>query len=70
MNAIKFNPERLRKARGTLSLADLASVAGVTENTIRNWEIGKYEPDASQLAAMAARTGKSLDFFFRRGQAA
>ncbi len=70
VNATAFNPARLREARGERSLTVVAACVGVTENTIRNWESGKYEPDASQLAAIAALTGKPLDFFFRRGRAA
>ena len=60
----KFSPDRLREARGERSFEDLASACRRTHQTIRNWESGQSEPDASDLAAIAALTGKPLDFFF------
>jgi transcriptional regulator with XRE-family HTH domain len=67
MNTTRFRPDRLRRARAQLgdrSITTVAAAANVTEQTVRNWEAGKSEPDASQLAAIAKLTGKSLDFFF------
>lgn len=60
-----FDPRRLRKARADRSVEDLASAAGVSGQTVRNWESGASEPPASALAAIARLTGKSLDYFFR-----
>jgi transcriptional regulator with XRE-family HTH domain len=66
----RFDNNRLRQARGERPVEALALAAEVTARTITNWEAGKSEPDASQLAAIAALTDKPLDFFFSRGQAA
>lgn len=70
MNDSRFNPSRLRRARGRRRHEVIAAATGVSSQTIRNWEAGRSEPDASQLAAIAALTGKTLDFFFTRGRAA
>lgn len=70
VNATTFQPRRLREARGKRSFEEIAAVAGVSHQTVRNWESGRFEPDASQLAAIAALTGKPLDFFFRPSRAA
>jgi transcriptional regulator with XRE-family HTH domain len=64
-----FLPKRLREARGDRPLAAIGLAANVTENTVRNWEAGRTEPDASQLAAIAKVTGRSLDYFFPRRRA-
>lgn len=60
----KFSPRKLIEARGLRRREELAVVADVASCTIKNWEDGRYEPDASQLAAIAALTGHPLDFFF------
>jgi transcriptional regulator with XRE-family HTH domain len=65
-----FDPSRLREARGDRSREDLGLIADVTARTVWNWETGRSVPDATQLEAIAVATGKSLDFFFRSGQAA
>ncbi len=65
MNATDFDPERLRKARGDLSFEAIAAAAGVSANTVRNWESGLHEPTASALAKISKLTGKPFDFFFR-----
>lgn len=65
-----FDPSRLREARGDRPPEEIALAANVTARTLWNWETGRSEPDASQLHAIAALTGKPLDFFFRPGQAA
>lgn len=64
MNA-SFNPKKLTQARGELSLEAIAAAAGVSANTIRNWESGQHEPSASALKAIVDLTGKPFDFFFR-----
>lgn len=60
----KFSPVRLRAARGERSIEELAVAAQVSSVTIRNWEAGRGEPDASPLAGIAAFVGKPLDYFF------
>lgn len=64
MNNLKFSPERLREARGTHSMEEIAAAVGVTRQTIGNWEAGTGEPPATALAAIAALTGHALGFFF------
>lgn len=61
----RFSPDRLQAARGKRRREEIAVAAGVVVETVRRWERGSGEPDASQLAAIARLTGKSLDFFFR-----
>lgn len=65
----KFSPARLKEARGARSVEELAAAAGVSHQTVRNWEAGLGEPDATPLKRIAELTGKSMDFFFR-GRAA
>jgi transcriptional regulator with XRE-family HTH domain len=61
----KLNVERLRAARGKRAITEIAAATSVTEQTVRNWEAGRSEPDASQLAAIAQLTGKPFEYFFR-----
>lgn len=63
-HATKFDSKRLRAARGERSPEEVAVVARVSRQTINRWENGFGEPDASQLAAIARLTGRSLNFFF------
>lgn len=60
----RFSPERLTSARGDRRREALAAAAGVSTDTIKNWEKGVCEPDASKLKAIADLTGKPLDYFF------
>ena len=64
MNATRFNPARLREARGDRSLEVIAAAAGVSRQAVDNRERGKSEPDATPLFRIAEATGRSLDFFF------
>lgn len=66
----RFIPTRLAKARGARRVEEIAAVAGVTHQTVRNWEAGKGEPNLSQIAAIANLTGHPIDFFLGRGRAA
>lgn len=61
----KFAPEKVKRARGDRSLDDLAKGLGVSRQTLSRWEKGELEPDASELALLAAATGRSIDFFYR-----
>lgn len=66
-----FIPARLREARlacGHRTEA-VAVAAGVSAVTVRNWEAGRCEPRISQMAAIAALLGRSMDFFFEQGAA-
>jgi transcriptional regulator with XRE-family HTH domain len=62
----KFSCRRLVEARAERRREEIAVAAGVATDTVRRWELGKAEPDASKLAAIAAFTGKPLDFFFEK----
>jgi transcriptional regulator with XRE-family HTH domain len=64
----RFDPEKLREARGERSLEDLAKTINVSRQTVSRWEKGETEPDASELAGIAAATGKPLEYFY--GEAA
>ena len=61
----QLDPDRLKAARGDRPREEIALAAGVTTRTLENWESGRSEPDASQLAVIAHVTGKPFDFFFR-----
>lgn len=63
-NKLRFSPERLREAREGISITQIAAAAEVTETTVRNWEAGRGEPDATPLGRIAQLTGKALDFFY------
>lgn len=67
-----FSPARLKtarehSARGRLSYERVAGFLGRNHQTIRNWESGVSEPNASDLAGLAVVTGKPLDYFFEKG---
>lgn len=66
----RFQPSRLRQARGDRPIEQVALAVSVTGRTVSNWETGKSEPSASQLHAIAALTGKPWEFFFRPDKAA
>jgi transcriptional regulator with XRE-family HTH domain len=60
----KFNPARLKKARGKLSVEKVAGEVGVSRDTVRRWEAGTTEPTATALEAIARLTGRTLNFFY------
>ncbi len=62
----RFSPAKLRDARGDRAAEELAVAAGVTLQTVRNWEQGKGEPDATPLMRIAALLEKPLDYFFEQ----
>lgn len=45
--------ERLRKARGTRTQAEVAKEIGVSQTTIALWENGEVSPRAARLRALA-----------------
>ena len=53
---VRFVPKGLRAQRGRLGLsaADYGRLAGVSAQSIYNWEQGHAKPRAEQLAALAA----------------
>jgi DNA-binding transcriptional regulator YiaG len=53
---VRFVPKGLRAQRGRLGLsaADYGKLAGVSAQSIYNWEQGHVTPRAEQLAALAA----------------
>jgi putative transcriptional regulator len=55
--------ERLRKLRQAagLSQAELAARAGLTVDSVQNWEQGRSEPSLSRAARLARALGTSLD---------
>lgn len=65
-----FNPARLKDARGDRRIELVAGVAGVSSQTIRNWESGRSVPDADSLAAIAHFLRKPISYFFTRASAA
>ncbi len=67
---LKFSAERLRAARGDRRPEELALAADVSAQTIRNWENGTYEPDATSLARIAAHLGVAIESFFVPQEAA
>lgn len=44
-----------------MSVAELAARAGVTRNTIWNWERGRSEPTVSQLDAVMRELGRTIN---------
>ena len=53
---VRFSAKGLRTHRERLdmSAADLATLLGVSSQTLYNWELGKTKPRASQMGAIAA----------------
>ncbi len=64
----RFSPARLREARGDRSVEVLAAVAGVSAMTIRNWEAGRGEPDATPLKSIADFVTRPMEWFFEPGE--
>ena len=68
------NPEALRRLIGgrirqarqaqNLSQPDVAKILGVTATTISEWELGKTNVTAAQLAALARFLDKPPGYFF------
>ena len=52
MNIIGNKIRELRKARG-LSIPALAKELGVGENSISNWELGRFEPSLFAVIRLA-----------------
>ena len=61
---------RLRRAR-RLRQVDMAGKVGVSPDTYRRWEAGKYQPRADQLIRLAAvlgTTAEKLLYFAGEGE--
>ena len=77
MNPTTFNHEFLHQLRlkkeWTLELAAKQLYQfglDISDTTLRNWELGESEPDASNLAMLARLYGvKNLRDFYRDGEA-
>lgn len=57
-------PERLRAARAAADITQalLGRTLGLTESTIANWERGRSEPGAGDLAGLARALRVSVDW--------
>lgn len=55
---------RAARAYSDLSLQEAAEKLGVSYSTLRNWEIGKTEPKATQLHQMSELYGIRTEDFF------
>lgn len=60
-----MNLETLR-ARDKISREEVARRLGVSYMTIRNWERGETEPNASQIKALADMFGVTTDYLLGR----
>lgn len=61
-----FAPDKIKQARlqAGLTQAQLARRAETTEKNIARWENGHNQPRAQHVAAIAAATGHTTDYFF------
>lgn len=68
MPTMTYEPSRLRAHRdgSGMSRRTFIREAGldITTETLRCWELGKYQPRADQLAAMAGALGITVQDFF------
>lgn len=55
---------RAARAYSDLSLMEAADKLGISYSTLRNWEIGKTEPKATQLQQMSELYGIRTEDFF------
>lgn len=60
MALVKITLPAARK-NANLSQKALATICGVSESTVYNWEIGKTEPTVTQAQMIAEATGIPLD---------
>lgn len=67
---MRFDPAKLRAARGDRPLEDVAKAAGTSRFTVARWESGRGEPSATQLHLVATFLGRSLRFFYSATRAA
>ena len=59
---MKFS-DRLRKLRGELSIADLATAAGMTRQAVDLLERGERQPSLETAERLATALGKKLRVF-------
>lgn len=57
--------EYLRRKRG-MTQKDIATLAGVQQNTVSQWESGKRNPPSSILPLLASVLGCTIDELFGR----
>lgn len=63
---VHFSPHQLksrRKAAG-LSRTKLGAALDVSENTVADWELGRWVPRANTLAALALEFGCAMEELF------
>lgn len=53
---------RSERVRAGLSAHEVAVMLHVSENSVLNWESGKYEPGGSKLKKLAEIYGCSVDY--------
>src|SRR5205823_4848239 len=61
----KIDGSRIRQARlgAGMTQAHLARAINTSERNIARWENGPNQPRVSSVAAIAAATGKTIDYF-------
>jgi transcriptional regulator with XRE-family HTH domain len=68
MTAQRFSGRALRRARDAqepkMTAARLAAVTGISVDTIRDYERGRYAPSADRLALLASVLNVSMDSLF------
>lgn len=58
---------RLRRARH-LRQVDVAGKVGVSSDTYRRWEWGKFQPRADQLIRLAGALGTTVEKLLQEGE--
>ena len=58
---------RLRRARRRRQV-DVAREIGVSPDTYRRWELGKYQPRADQLVKLAVTLGTTVKELLQEGK--
>lgn len=55
---VRWTPRLVKQLRGRRTLADFAVLIGASENSVRRWEVGQAQPDATyakRLSELAVR---------------
>lgn len=61
MNQISLAAARVN---ANMTQSQWADAIGVATNTVANWELGRTEPNASQLRKISELSNISMDFIF------